>query len=143
MLPSQQYRQQHDQISELVNSLIARLNEHALANDATAVSKTLSQLTGLLRCHLQMEDDFLYPRLRTHKDEKIRELAKQYQDEMGSLLEVYNSYFQRWITHKHIQANPVKFISETFDVIAALNTRIERENNNLYALYDKDGWQQV
>jgi hypothetical protein len=51
-----------------------------------------------LQAHLAMEDEHLYPKLLTHADEAVRDLARQYVDEMGGLRERIRDYDRRWIS---------------------------------------------
>jgi hemerythrin-like domain-containing protein len=43
----------------------------------------LSRLFGKLSVHLTLEDSSLYPRCQQHSDEKLREMAKRFANEMS------------------------------------------------------------
>lgn len=78
----------------------------------------------------------MYPRLAGSAESHIAQTAKRFKDEMGGLADAYNLYAQRWDAMS-IQANWNGFQSETVDIIAALTSRITRENQELYPLADR------
>jgi len=137
MRRSQRFREQHDNILEIVASISKELTVGHLASDASAVRKLLSTFMGKLKMHLAMEDQSLYPSLMKHGDESIQALAKRFSNEMGFIAEAALSYNEQWQTARLIQADPAKFISDTKSLFAVLGKRIEKENNQLYSALDK------
>ena len=56
--------------------------------------------------------------------------------EMGGIKQVVEKYIAAWSLAKNITAEPQKFIDESKGIVAALKTRIDKENNILYPLAD-------
>lgn len=137
MLITDDYRRQHEEILELVSKLSSYLYEQKLKNNAQEARKILSKLSGALKVHLAMEDNSLYPRLLVSKDEKIKEVARQFIEEIGGIAPVFNNYLNKWPNPASIESNPEEFINETSELFSALRNRIDRENNILYPLIDK------
>ncbi len=137
MLITDEYRRQHEEILELVNELSGYLYEQKLKNNALEARKILSKLAGALKVHLAMEDNSLYPRLLASNDKEIREVARQFIEEIGGIAPVFNNYLNKWPNPASIESNPLEFINETNELFNALKNRIYREDNILYPLIDK------
>jgi len=130
------FRRQHKEILQLIKELSGRLDAAWIVADAAEVRSLLLTLVGKLKIHLAMEDDALYPELFEHPEAKVRELAKQYVHEMGAIKPTLISYSKRWNSARAIQTDPALFIRESQDFFAALGTRIQKENDELYPLVD-------
>ena len=126
------FRQQHDEILEMVGELNARLKAQA---DAQDLRGALSNLAGKINFHLAMEDKALYPRL-LKMDAGASKLAARFMDEMGGLGAAFAAYNAKWQVSA-IRADPAGFAAATRDVFSALGKRIARENASLYPLADQ------
>lgn len=137
MARTDKFRQQHVELQSLVSELEKQLNPLTLAQDASSARSILSKLIGKLTLHLSAEDKILYPDLMASSDSKVSALAKTFANEMKSTASVVVAYNQKWSTASVIKANPNDFIKESKKIITALDDRIKRENNQLYAIADK------
>ncbi len=72
-----------------------------------------------------------------HPDEKMKETAKRFQEEMGVIGEAVKIYSAKWVSADSIIKQPSDFIDETKLVFTSLTNRIMRENNELYRLLDE------
>ena len=126
------FRQQHDEILEMVGELNTKLKARG---DAQDLRGALSNLAGKLNFHLAMEDKALYPRLMK-LDAQANKMAGRFMEEMGGLAEVFSTYNNRWQVSA-IRSDPEGFAAETRKVFTALGKRIARENAELYPLADK------
>jgi hypothetical protein len=126
------FRQQHDEILEMVGELNTKLKARA---DAQDLRGALSNLAGKLNFHLAMEDKALYPRLMK-MDAQASKMASRFLEEMGGLGEVFVTYNNRWQVSA-IRSDPEGFAAETRKVFTALGKRIARENAELYPMADK------
>lgn len=126
------FRQQHDEILELVGELTRGLKANA---DAETLRGVLSNLAGKLNFHLAMEDKALYPRI-LKMDAKASAMAGKFMEEMGGLGEAFSNYNNKWQVSA-IRSDPAGFASATHKVFAALGKRIARENAELYPLADR------
>lgn len=119
-----------------MDELSKLLDARALPDQASEARRLLSRLSGILRVHLAMEDQALYPRLAQHADEKLRTLASRYAEEMGSIQADFTDYLSRWPSRGAIAKDPEGFMKETRAVFTALRERIDREDEELYPLVD-------
>jgi len=119
--------------------MLTTLDPKRLATDSSAARQQLSRVAGKLKMHLELEDKCLYPELFKHSDAKVRDLAKQYQREMGNIFPVFEAYLGKWSSAQLIQGKPDAFIRETKEIVKVLDDRIRRENTELYRLADAVG----
>lgn len=130
--------QQHAEILATVTAMRPLLaSRQTVAAGAAQLRQALMRLGGQLSVHLAMEDKGLYPKLRGHTDPAIASLAAQYETEMGGLKATFVAYSERWLRSAAIGDAPEVFLTETEALFAALGKRIDRENNELYALVDQ------
>jgi len=139
MTATASFRKQHGELLTVAGEIGKLLDAARLATDATSARTLLSNLAGKLKIHLAMEDKTLYPRLMQDPDPKVSAMAMRFADEMGGIAEVFGGYMERWPTAKAIQEAPQRFVTDTQKLFAALSTRIDRENNQLYPLLDQRG----
>ena len=139
MSATDSFRKQHGELLAVAGEIGKLLDPAALAKNATQARMLLSNLAGKLKVHLAMEDQTLYPRLMQDPDAKVSGMARRFAEEMGGIAEVFGGYMGRWPTSKEIQEAPQQFVVDTKKLFAALSTRIERENNQLYPLLDQRG----
>ncbi|MEO7655146.1 MAG: hemerythrin domain-containing protein [Sphingomicrobium sp.] len=128
-------RQEHADLVEMVGRLSAIV---AFPEPPPIIElyKLRCELAATLIGHLKAEDWALYPRLMASGDAQIAATAKAFSDEMGGLAAAFEVYTQRW-NALSIQGNWHGFCLETKDIIAALTSRITRENRDLYPLIDR------
>jgi hypothetical protein len=127
------YRRQHDELGRLVGALAAILETGTPADLRTA----LARLAGVLKVHLAMEDKNMYPRLLEHADPGVRSLATEYRRTMSDLAPAFTSYYDRW-SETAIERDRRGFAEATKGIAAALAARISLENDNLYAMVDRE-----
>jgi len=125
------FRQQHEEILEMVSELNRQIKAKA---DAQVLRTALSNLAGKLNFHLAMEDKALYPRLMKG-DGDVKVTATRFMQEMGGLGDAFQAYNNRWQVSA-IRKEPEAFASETHKVFQTLGKRIARENAELYPLAD-------
>jgi hypothetical protein len=83
-----------------------------------------------------MEDEALYPRLLAHSNDELRAVAKRIHDSFGGIYGAFSAYSEEWPPSK-IEASPRAFAQATREVMRALASRIQLENDELYALVDR------
>ncbi len=110
---------QHIEILEMIYNIKELINKD-LEVECSEIAKNINLLSGKLRIHLESEDKFLYPNLLKNENEKIKNIAKRYIDEMGDILKIIN--------------NKDKFIINTKEVFDKIEKRMESEDRELYKL---------
>jgi hemerythrin-like domain-containing protein len=137
MSKTEKLRQQHAELVQIVKEVSSYLVPEKASQNAADVSRLLAAFIGKLRVHLAMEDDGLYPTLAKSMDRNVRNIATQFQAEMGNLKPILERYAKKWTTPTAIQSAPQDFCGDTKRLFEALAKRIEKENNELYPMVDK------
>ncbi len=124
------YRDQHDRLPAHVAKMFD-------AKTDSERKPLLAQHAGSVKMHLKAEDDSLYPRLLAHHDVAVRRKAAELQQSMGDLAGAFDAFFARWIKPGAIAADPRTYDHEMKSVVAALATRMDLEDRDLYDLADR------
>lgn len=99
----------------------------------------LAAVRGMLRDtlvrHLKCEDWILYPRLMRSGDVSAAMLARSFELEMGGIASDFAAYDLRWTIELAV-ADWGAYRTETAAILAALASRIAREDRELYPLVD-------
>lgn len=94
------------------------------------------ELTSTLIAHLKNEDWLVYPQLMASTDADIAARARALSDEMGGLAEAYREHCQAWDATA-IAADWPGYCADSQSLIDAVNTRITRENRELFPLLER------
>ena len=134
---TKKYRDQHEELLQMVGKIAPYLQESKVKESAEEISKMLIALTGKLKLHLAIEDEHLYPLLTKSNDPSVKNMAAQFMKEMGGIAKAYGDYRTKWALPQTMKAQPQEFIKDTLAVVKVLQDRISRENNQLYQIADK------
>lgn len=137
MAHTAELRRQHDAASQAMAGISLQILAYRGRDDAYRLTLGVAQLLGLLRIHLAEEDMYLYPQLINAGDRRTAEMARRFADEMGDIAGRLEEFAMRWSTSAMIDARFDEFRQETRAIFAALETRIRRENQQLYPLADR------
>jgi hemerythrin-like domain-containing protein len=137
MWRTNQLQTQHEACLALVRDI--QRQSRLIADRASAVEITLllARLTGILRIHLALEDEILYPALRNSSDPKTAEIGERYWREMGGLADTFLDFVDRWKRADTLLAEQARFRTEAADVFKALADRIDREHREVYPLAEQ------
>lgn len=105
--------------------------------DPEACRSSLAKLAGVLKIHLAMEDNALYPRMLTHAEPEVRKTAAEYQQSMGQLAPAFEAFYEKWRRHGAIEAAPEEFAGACRAIAQALKQRMDLEDANLYDMVDE------
>lgn len=125
---------QHEAIRENVKTIEILINKNNIENDSFEISKNINLLIGVLKVHLQSEDNFLYPQLLKGDDDKLKDMAKHYIDEMGNISTEFEKYRAQFNTKTKINDNIENFKNHTAEIIKVLKNRLDKEDKYLYPL---------
>lgn len=128
---------QHEVARSLADQIRAQVERSAEQPDVLQLVRLLTKLNGLLRVHFAQEDCLLYPAMIAGRDRSAARLAQQYQAEMGGLAQQFETYMRCWLSSAAILAAFAEFRADTLEILAALDARIEREDQLLYPLADR------
>lgn len=130
---------QHEACLAIVQDIKARCNPVADRQTAVEITLMLARLTGILRIHLALEDEILYPALRNSSDPDIAEIGARFWQEMGGLADRFLEFVERWKRADVLLAEQDRFRTESAAVFKALADRIDREHRDVYPLVARIG----
>lgn len=136
-MSTEQFKKQHVELLVMVKKIVPLLNTKDIQNKNTLIFNYLNDLLSDLMIHLILEDNILYPKMMRSSDRTVAKTAKKYQDEMGGVAQVTESYRAKWNSSDVISENPYDFIKETKALFTALQERITREDKILYPMFDR------
>ncbi len=130
-------RNQHKDILAIFDMISTKLNSTLNVKTAMFFLKVIKQLGELLEEHLLIEDDFLYPALKKRSNEDVRDIAHKFSIELGGIKESFSDYSTKWTSPENIIQSHLEFVSETKALIGALKGRINKEDEQLFPLYER------
>ncbi|MEQ7873524.1 hemerythrin domain-containing protein [Sphingomonas sp. ASV193] len=119
--------------------MVRRVEEYRSPDDAPAVALDLARLIGLVRVHLAQEDRLLYGAMIGSGSAHAAATARRFAAEMGGLAERIEAFAMRWSSSALIALDLAAFRAELDSLLAALDERIARENEQLYPLAEATG----
>ncbi|GGF53729.1 hypothetical protein GCM10011332_03840 [Terasakiella brassicae] len=137
MKKTENYRSHHEQIRVILSDIKRGLDLDAVTQQPENITVHIRQLFGKFSTHLALEDRAFYPRAIANDNVALSSTARKFQEEMGGLGELFHAYRQKWPGPLAISKSPADFITETNNIISLLEKRLEREEGELYALYDR------
>lgn len=132
-----QLQSQHEACLAIVSDIkahSARIVDRPAAVDITMM---LARLTGILRIHLALEDEILYPALRNSCDPAVADIGDRYWREMGGLADTFLDFADRWKRADTVLAEQAQFRTESAEVFKALADRIALEHREVYPLAER------
>ncbi|MET0595634.1 MAG: hemerythrin domain-containing protein [Polyangiaceae bacterium] len=138
MASSDRFRSQHDELYKLALEIDAALSSAEYPGNAREVRRMMARLKGKLVVHSTMENDALYPRLLQHPDPVVRGRARAMFDDLGHIYEAVGDHHGAWSSVERIQQDPRRYADHTREIFAKLHRRMERENDELYPLADRE-----
>ncbi len=126
------YMDQHERIREELEILKMLCKNKDLEETASEIALHINSLAGKLKIHLSSEDQHLYPVFLGSNDARLVAMAKEYQKEMGNLLEVFTRFKDKYNTKFKILGEKDSFFKEAGEIIKAIEQRMQKEESGLY-----------
>jgi hypothetical protein len=126
---------EHKGIFEEINYINSKITEKDFNDNLLDLTSHINKLAGKLKIHLGSEDKFLYPSLLNGHDNNLKTLANSYINEMGGISDTFTDYKNKFNTKSKIESigNNI-FVIETKKILKSIETRINKEENELYKL---------
>lgn len=128
------YLDQHKAVKEeikIIKSLVASEDYEKNGRD---IALHISTLAGKIKMHLSMEDKYLYPGLIEKGSADVKKMANSYQQEMGNLADEFVKYKDKYNTDPKLLQSAESIKSDTEKIFQKIETRMQREENELYKL---------
>lgn len=126
------YLEQHKSIRDELNWIRTNLTLVKVVENAEEIALHINQLSGKLKIHLINEDKFMYPSLIASTDVKMKQMALEYQREMGDLQERFKDFKEKYNVKSKLLENKESFMEEAKVVIHAIEDRILKEEKEIY-----------
>ena len=123
---------QHLEINKLFKKINSTLNLRNIEDGLDELVWDINTLAGKLNIHMRTEDKFLYPELINSNDSNLRNISKEYSDEMGNIHVIFTEFKNQFNTKNKILNDKDKFLIESKKVLVLLENRIDKEDKNLY-----------
>jgi hemerythrin-like domain-containing protein len=130
-----QLRYEHDLLIGMAEALGAAARGDSPPPDLPRFCLLLGQFTQLLRVHLLREDGVLYPALEASPNWVTAAIAGRMREEHGALDRHVAAFDEAW-TPEAIRRGWPAFSADIADLLEMVRQRIERENDELYPLWD-------
>ena len=127
-------RTQHAVLRRLAGELLGLVDEED-GLDGAAVRTMLERIGALLKAHIEMEVEILYPPLLEHGDTDIRELATTMMPRVKDISDGFFTFQNAWSPEK-IRANRDVFQRQARFVCDVLQKSTLHEEANLYERID-------
>ena len=126
------YIEQHQGISEEIETIQSLLDENNLEKNADQIALHICTLAGKISVHLSLEDKFMYPKLAESKEEQTQKLAIRYQQQMGGIAEMFALYKDKYNMRQKILDHRYEIKTETHKIFHEIRNRIFKEESELY-----------
>ncbi|MCR5607359.1 MAG: hemerythrin domain-containing protein [Treponema sp.] len=124
----------HKVILSLVKDIQKNITSAITENSADIIASDINKLSSVLMMHLASEDKNLYPEALSSDSEELRRTAKEYIDEMGNLMKVFDDFHKNFNTKSKILDNVNDFTLQAQKVTLAIEKRITKEESGLYKM---------
>ena len=130
------YRSQHDEILKIGSRIEKLMDQKLLAQNASEIRSALATIAKKIVLHLALEDKSLYPTLLSYSDNKVHEIAENFQKEMNNIAGDFKEYINFWRQDSAIEHDPAGFLTQTENIFSVLKSRIKRVYEELFPLIE-------
>lgn len=123
---------QHLDIKGLFKKINSTLSLRNMEDSLDELVWDINTLAGKLNIHMKTEDKFLYPELINSSNTNLRNISKEYSEEMGNIHVIFTEFKNQFNTKNKILNDKDKFLIESKKVLKLLENRIDKEDKNLY-----------
>lgn len=125
------FKLQHVDILQRIAQL-RRLSQAGVAANAQAIAQGIIDVSSVIKLHLAVEDQALYPALQRSGDAELARMGQQYQQEMAPLAQAFDGFARRWNTAQRLQQDEAGFRADANNVLRRVHQRMQRENREFY-----------
>ena len=102
------FKHQHVDILRRIAAL-RELTHAGVARNAEAIAQGIVAMSALIKLHLAVEDQVLYPALQTDRQSDLARLARHYQSDMVPIAAAYDAFARRWNTSQRVREDAQGF----------------------------------
>ena len=124
-------KHQHRGIKQRIAAL-RDLTRAGVEDNAEAIALDIVAMSALIKLHLAVEDQVLYPALQVDHQSDLARLARHYQSDMVPIAAAYDAFARRWNTSQRVREDAQGFRDDANLVLRKLHERMLREDREFY-----------
>lgn len=125
------FKHQHVDILACIAALRKSARE-GISSNAAEIARLIISMSSIIKLHLAVEDQILYPALRSGNNATLARMGQKFQDEMGAIAAAYMVFAGRWNQAAKVAVDPEGFRSDANTVLKLLHERMRQENTVFY-----------
>lgn len=130
------FKHQHTDILARIDGLRA-LTRAGVAANAPALAQGIIGISSVIKLHLSVEDQALYPALQRSGDAALARLGQRFQTEMGPIAAAFDAFARRWNTAARLCADEAGFRRDANDVLRRVYERMKHEDHDFYPCIER------
>lgn len=125
------FKHQHVDILRRIAAL-RDLTHAGVVHNAAAIAEGIIAMSAVIKLHLSVEDQALYPALQRGGDAELARLGQRFQVEMGPIAAAFDQFARRWNTAQRLREDEAAFRADANDVLRRVYQRMQREDREFY-----------
>jgi hemerythrin-like domain-containing protein len=125
------FKQQHVDILGCIAAL-RQASQAGVSENAAEIARLIISMSSVIKLHLAVEDQILYPALRSGNNAVLARMGQKFQNEMGSIASAYMVFAGRWNQAEKVARDPEGFRSDANSVLKIVHARMQKENTVFY-----------
>lgn len=125
------FKHQHIDIIACIAAL-RKASKEGIDSNAAEIAGLIVSMSSIIKLHLAVEDQVLYPALRNGSNTTLATMGKKFQDEMSAIASAYMVFAGRWNHAAKVAGDPEGFRSDANTVLKILHERMQKENTVFY-----------
>jgi len=125
------FKHQHIDILGAIAAL-RKLVQAGIESHANDIASRIVAMSGMIKLHLAVEDNVLYPALEASGNTALANMSQRYREEMDGISGAYLAFAARWNTARQLLDQPEAFRSQANDVLKTLFERMRKEDREFY-----------
>ncbi|MES2879118.1 MAG: hemerythrin domain-containing protein [Pseudomonadota bacterium] len=125
------FKHQHVDIIDCIAAL-RKASREGISENAAEIARLIISMSSIIKLHLAVEDQVLYPALRSGNNAVLARMGQKFQDEMGAIASAYMAFARRWNSAANVAHEPEGFRADANQVLKLLHDRMQKENTVFY-----------
>lgn len=125
------FKHQHVDILRRIAAL-RELTHAGVARNAEAIAQGIVAMSSVIKLHLSVEDQALYPALQRGDGAELARLGQRFQVEMGPIAAAFDQFARRWNTAQRLREDEAAFRAAANDVLRRVHERMRHEDRDFY-----------
>lgn len=125
------FKRQHVDIIGCIAAL-RKASQAGISENAEEIARLIISMSSIIKLHLAVEDQILYPALRSGNNAVLARMGTRFQNEMGTIASAYMVFAERWNQADKVSKDPDGFRSDANSVLKTVHARMQKEDTVFY-----------